>query len=241
MNQLAHHRFTLQNDGDHAVIPVNGHRICLDTGSPFTFRHPGGPDRIHILDREVGLPDIPVPSGRMEEGAQLMDFHFDVLLGMDLIGLLTWRLDWQESRAEAAPILEEEPGTTWVGLSPILPMTASCPSCRVQGGREVALFDTGARLSYVVGEPPASARRVGETHDFNPQLGIFATPVWEDTLEIGGHLIPLRFGQVPQPAPALFEGMGVKWILGSDLLKAFRVTLDFRGRRLGLKPHAVAH
>jgi hypothetical protein len=29
--------------------------------------------------------------------------------------------------------------------------------------------------------------------------------------------------------------MGAKWILGSDLLRAFRLTLDLPGRRLGLK------
>jgi hypothetical protein len=64
---------------------------------------------------------------------------------------------------------------------------------------------------------------------------MFETPVWEDFLEVGGYLIPLSFGRVPEQTPAIFEAMGASWILGSDLLRAFRVTLDFPGRRLGLK------
>lgn len=237
MNLNATHRFDLLNDGDHAVLPVNGHRVFLDTGSPMTFKHPAGPDDIHLLGQEIRLPGVPVPAGRMEEGSRLLDFHFGVLMGMDLMSRLSWRLDWRECTAEAGAELPDEPGTAWLGLTPSMGAPTSCPSCRVQNGREVALLDTGARLSYVVGTPPASARWVGQTQDFNPQLGVFDTPVWEDELEIGGHRIPIRFGQVPQPAPALFEGMGVKWILGSDLLKAFRVTLDFPSGRLGLKPH----
>ena len=235
MNLSTTHRFDLLNDGNHAVIPVNGSRVCLDTGSPFTFRHPKGPAQISVLGREVRLPHMPVAPGTMEAGSDLLDFRFDVLLGMDLMSQLTWRLDWAAGTAEAASVLGEEEGTTWLAMPPSMGMPGSCPSCRVNGGNEVALFDTGAQLSYHVGTPAPTARRVGETRDFNPHLGIFETPVWEDDLEIGGHRIAIRFGEVPQPAPALFEAMGVKWILGSDLLQAFRVTLDFPNRRLGLK------
>jgi len=232
----SNHRFDLINDGNHAVIPVNGTRVCLDTGSPFTFRHPRGPARITILGKQVDLPNVPVAPGTMEAGSDFLNFHFDVLMGMDLMSMLTWRLDWATGTAEAGSDLGVEAGTTWIAMPPSQGSQISCPSCRVNGGHEIALFDTGAQLSYRVGVPPSTARRVGETSDFNPQLGIFETPVWEDNLEIGGHRIPIRFGQVPQPAPALFESMGVKWILGSDLLRAFRVTLDFPNRRLGLKP-----
>jgi hypothetical protein len=230
------HHFELLNDGNHAVIPVNGARVCLDTGSPFTFRHPKGPARITLLGRDIQLPQVPVAPGTMEAGSDFLDFHFDVLMGMDLMSMLTWRLDWATGSAEAAPTLGEEAGTTWIAMPPGQGSQMSCPSCRVNSGHEIALFDTGAQLSYRVGTPPSTARLVGETRDFNPHLGIFETPVWEDELEIGGHQIPIRFGTVPQPGPALFESMGVKWILGSDILLAFRVTLDFPQRRLGLKP-----
>ena len=172
----------------------------------------------------------------MEAGSDLLNFHFDVLLGMDLMSELAWRLDWATSTAEAALCLAGETDTTWVGMPPSLRTPGSCPTCRVNHGLEVALLDTGARLSYRVGDPPATARLVGRSLDFNPFLGLFVTPVWEDRLEVGGLLIPIRFGRVPEPAPTLFEAMGAEWILGSDLLRAFRVTFDFPGRRLGLKP-----
>ena len=107
-------------------------------------------------------------------------------------------------------------------------------------GPEVALFDTGAQLSYRVGATPATAREVGKTRDFNPHLGIFETPVWEDDLTIGGHPLTVWFGQLPPLGAMMLEAMGVSWVLGSDLLHAFRVTLDFPGRRLGLRPQEAS-
>ena len=229
-------RFHLVNDGNHPLVPLDGVRYFLDTGSPRTYRHPRGPARVSILGQRISLRSVPSAPGVMEAGSDLLNFHFDVLLGMDLMSELAWRLDWATSTAEAARSLAGETGTTWVGMPPCLRTASSCPTCRVNKGLEVALLDTGARLSYRVGDLPASAHLVGRTFDFNPFLGLFLTPIWEDRLEVAGHLIPIRFGQVPEPAPALFKGMGAGWVLGSDLLRAFRVTFDFPGRRLGLKP-----
>ncbi len=229
------HRFDLINDANHPVILVNGCRVCLDTGSPFTFRHPKGPESFRIFDRDMRLHDIPMSQGCMEDGLESLGFHFDVLLGMDLMADLSWRLDWGAGTAEAAPALPEEEGTTWLPMPPSLGMSMSCPSCRVGAGREVALFDTGAQLSYRIGTKPITAQPAGESRDFNPHLGIFETPVWEDDLAIADHPFPVRFGQLPQLGAVVLEAMGVSWILGSDLLHAFRMTLDFPGHRLGLR------
>ncbi len=228
--------FDLLNAANHAVIPMDGVRVCLDTGSPFTFKHPLGPAQVRLLDRELNLPEIPGPRSAMEAADRLLGFQFDVLMGMDLMSGLSWRLDWRTGTAEAAPSLPDEPGTTWLDLRPILPgLAVACPSFRVNGGSEVALLDTGAHLSYCVGQFPSTARQVGLTQDFNPHLGMFETPVWEDVLEIGGHTVPARFGRLPQHGAMMLQAMGVSWILGSDLLRAFCVTLDFPGQRLGLR------
>ena len=235
------HRFDLLNEANHPVITVNGSRVCLDTGSPFTFKHPLGPESLRIFGQEVRLPEIPAPRGHMEAGSEMLGFHFDVLLGMDVMAPLAWRLDWAAGTAEAAPTLPEEEGTTWLPMPPSLGgMAMSCPSCHVNEGREVALFDTGAQLSYRIGTTPGTAREAGESRDFNPQLGIFETPVWEDDLTIGGHTLTVRFGQLPRLGAMMLGAMGVSWLLGSDLLHAFRVTLDFPGRRLGLRPQEAS-
>jgi hypothetical protein len=96
-------------------------------------------------------------------------------------------------------------GTCW-GIRP-----HACHSCSAYEGRKVAFFDTGAQLSYYLGNSPPMARRVGETHDFNPHLGIFETPIREVDLKIGGHRSSTRFVQIPQPTPTLFELMGVNY------------------------------
>ncbi len=235
--QSSPHCFDLLNDANHPVIPVSGFRVLIDTGSPFTFKHPHGPARIRLLEQNLQLAEIPVAPGTMQAGSNLLGFHFDVLLGMDLLSDFSWRLDWRAGTAEAAPVLPEEPNTTWIPMPPSLGVPLSCPSCRVNADRETALFDTGAQLSYCVGPLPAGARQVGETRDFNPHLGVFDTPVWEDMLEIGGYKVPVRFGRLPQPGAMMLQAMGATWVLGSDLLHAFRVTLDFPGQRLGLRLH----
>ncbi len=233
--------FELRNAGNHAVIPMDGLRVCLDTGSPFTFKHPQGPSQVRLMDRDLTLPELPGPRGAMEAADRLLGFQFDVLMGMDLMSGLSWRLDWHTGKAEAAPALPDEAGTTWLDLPPILPgLAVACPSFRVNHGAEVALLDTGAHLSYCVGQLPATARQVGQTQDFNPHLGLFDTPVWEDELEIGGHTVPVRFGRLPQQGAMMLQAMGASWILGSDLLRAFRMTLDLPAARLGLRPQPEA-
>ena len=233
--------FELLNAANHPVIPMEGLRVCLDTGSPFTFKHPLSPAQVRLMDRDLTLPEIPGPRSAMEAADRLLGFQFDVLMGMDLMSGLSWRLDWRTGTAEAAPTLLDEPGTTWLDLPPILPgLAVACPSFRVNNGAEVALLDTGAHLSYCVGQFPATARQVGQTQDFNPHLGVFATPIWEDALEIGGHSVPIRFGRLPQQGAMMLQAMGASWILGSDLLRAFRMTLDLPAARLGLRPQPEA-
>ena len=59
-------------------------------------------------------------------------------------------------------------------------------------------------------------------------------------LTIGGLTLTVRLGQLPRLGAMVLHAMGVPRLQGSDLLRDFRVNLDFLGRHLGLRPQEAS-
>lgn len=217
--------YDLLNINNHAVMYEAGMALLLDTGSSLTYKGPVRAYETPIFGIKSYLYPMSKPCGSQELGVD-----YDVLVGMDKMKSWMIRLDWATETAEVAKFLEDEPETVWI---PTTPSLGKAPMLFVNHETEVALFDTGAQLSYRNGKVPETARMVGEAQDFNPHIGSFSTWVWEDEVELGGEVITVRFGELP---PLLATSLkGVDWVIGSDILREFRVTLDFPQDFLGLK------
>ncbi len=149
---------------------------------------------------------------------------------MDVLGKMAWTFDRRAHTAVATTGVQEDE-VSWV------PMDAlnGPPICKLDDGSE-AIVDTGAHYSYCIGSVPRTAKVVGEFVDWSILWGAVHSHLWEDTLQIGGQSFLVRFGKLPSKAESTLAWMGTGWIIGSDILGKFCVTMDFPKGRLGLRP-----
>jgi hypothetical protein len=223
--------FDLINDDRYPIVIVDGYKVLLDTGCPFTFKMSGGPDVLDFIGQQVRLKPMPMSRAFLNEGFDLLNVRFSALIGLDVLMDMAWTFDLRAQKAQATTRITDEEGMTWMPLDAL----DGPPIIKLDDGTQ-AILDTGAHVAYRVGPVPATSREIGEVTDWSLLWGTIKTPLWEDTLQIGGHLVPVRFGRLPKDADASLAWMETEWILGADLLRKFVVTMDFPHERLGLRP-----
>jgi hypothetical protein len=223
--------FGLLGDDRYLAVEVGGHKVLLDTGSNASYRVPGGPGVLNILDQQVQLMRMPVTPSHLEEGFELLEFRFDALLGMDVLGKLAWRIDRDEGTAEASAGFVEEDATVWIPMD-----SAYRPPTITTGDGADAIFDTGSKVSYRIGPAPENSEEIGESLAWGLLFGKFKTTLRSGSVELGGWEVPVRFGTLPPEVDRVMLWMETRWVLGNDVLRHFRVTLDFPNGRLGLRP-----
>lgn len=167
---------------------------------------------------------------KMEEGFDLLNVDFTAIIGMDRIGRVAWTFNRKTRTAVATTGVPDEDRVSWVPLDAL----NGPPICKLDDGSK-AIVDTGAYYSYGIGPVPRTARVVGEFEDWSILWGAVHSPLWEDTLQIGGQSFLVRFGKLPSKAESTLAWMGTGWIIGADLLRQFLVTMDFPRGRMGLQ------
>jgi len=222
--------YDLLDDDRYLLVQVDGRKVLLDTGCPWTVKMPGGPDGLNLLGQHINLKPMPMSRAFLEEGIDLLNVHFDALVGMDVLGKMAWTFDQRAHTAMATTGVPDEDGVSWVPLDAL----NGPPICKLDDGSE-AIVDTGAHYSYGIGPVPRTAKVVGEFEDWSILWGAVHSPLWEDTLQIGGQRILVRFGKLPSKAESTLAWMRTGWIIGADLLRQFIVTMDFPHGRMGLK------
>jgi len=99
--------------------------------------------------------------------------------------------------------------------------------------------DTGAHYSHRIGDVPVTATVISEFEDWSLLWDTIRSTLWDDPLEISGLNLSVRLGKLPPKAGLALAWMGTGWIVGADLLRQFRVTMDFPRGRLGFFPMAL--
>jgi hypothetical protein len=221
----------LIDDDRYPIVLVDGYKVLLDTGCPFTFRMPGGPDVLEFLGQQVRLKPMPLSRGFVNEGFDLLKVRFDALIGLDVLMDMAWTINLNAHTTQATSGTTDEEETTWIPLDAL----DGPPIFKLDDGTQ-AILDTGAHISYRVGPVPPTSREIGQVTDWSLLWGTIRSPLWEDTIQIGGHRVPVQFGKLPKDADASLAWMKTEWILGADLLRQFIVTMDFANERLGLRP-----
>jgi hypothetical protein len=222
--------YDLLDDDRYLLVQADGQKVLLDTGCPWTLKMPGGPEGMNFLGQPNRVRHSSLSRSFAEEGFDLLNVHFDVLVGMDVLGRTAWTFNRKTHTAVATIDIPAEDGVSWVPLDSL----NGPPICKLDDGSEV-IVDTGAHYSYCVGSVPLTAKVVGEFRDWSILWGAVHSDLWEDTLCIGGQSFPVRFGKLPNKAESTLAWMGTDWIVGADLLRKFIVTMDFPKGRLGLQ------
>ena len=100
-------------------------------------------------------------------------------------------------------------------------------------GREDAVLDTGAWLSYADGRAVEGRTPIRTDNDFILGLGDFNTPVYRVPIVLDGVLFEPEFGVLPPAATAVMSLLDLpNWIIGSFFFTDRPTVLDIEGRRL---------
>ena len=204
----------------HVILESDGVRVLLDTGAPIS---------VGSL-RNWTFEGIPVPLERDYYGvtAEKLSAHIgagiDVLLGMDFLGSKVFQIDVEAGvfrlldPTEPLPPGERIPITLMVGVPTI--------DFHLHDTEVRAFLDTGARLSYLSGELIAGFAAVATVRDFHPSAGLFETPVRLVPVAFGQTPATLHSGALPPQLDVSLSAVGVRGIVGTDLLEQFIVTFS---------------
>jgi hypothetical protein len=206
---------TYDNINGHIILPFEGKRLLIDTGSPISI----GSGSLDFLGREYQLHK-PVQGASPEALSEFIGTKIDGLVGLDILHNHDLRLDWST--------LEFDPEENEVGE--ILPLSFGnfgLPAIPLEVNSHTveAIFDTGAQISYINKSVTAGECSVGEFCDFHHTVGEFTTTLYRLATKLGEQLLTLDYGLLP----ASVYGGNLD-ILGTEVLKHFPVTLRFSRR-----------
>lgn len=209
-------------DAGHVVLDLGGVKTLLDTGSQLSF---GDVPELELLGVKFKLhPDIlgkvtvaEAVAGLRRDTPVSTAFHFDALLGLDILAGLTLELDWD------AGLL------TVSGTPGPRAMSRHGPSPRlvevdVDGTRCPGFVDTGAWRSYLVPEVAVRLPNVGVFRDYNPFLGVLTPELRKARIAFEGRETELHVGNAPPMLAAAIRSLGAQALIGTDVLVPMRRT-----------------
>jgi Ca-activated chloride channel family protein len=209
----------LEQFDNYPVAVIDGKRILLDTGSPFSI---GNGATLDILGQRF------TPGSALgmttDKLSMWMKTEIDALLGCDILSQFVVSIDWWQSTLTFAAR-----GTSFAGteLSAELLMGTPVLEFGSPNGRTRGIFDTGAKLCYVPWNATTNKTPINHTHDFLPGFGTFESDVYELQFEFARHSFLANCGILPDSAAKMLHGMtGIEWVIGTDLLRQGIIGID---------------
>lgn len=215
----------------HSYLTIDGRRWVLDTGAPVSF----GETADHPL--EASLPFV---RKHGDVDAEVVSRYLGVsvagVIGGDFLNRHEHRIDFPSGRYEVCD------GQVTSGHEHALSFPAQLqglPTLKARIGADEGdfLFDTGAQLSYHVGRPPAGHVAGEEIWDF--WLGLadtrFRTPTYTAEVCFADYATTLRFGEPPAELHQFLLGLGLRGVIGIDLIARHVSWYAPRRRRLQVR------
>lgn len=219
------HQFKMQLIDGNPVIEHNSRHFLVDTGNPTTLANESikdfcgreWPAQRHFMG--TSLDSISEMVGQIIDG----------MIGLDLMRNFVVTFDYSNGMITFGDKADD--GLEYVPISTDFGVIAEM---ELEGQTKKCIIDSGARLSYLMGEVPENAVPSGRMSDYHPLNGHFETDVYEATATLAGHLFIMKFGQLPRMLEMALGLARVKAIVGHDLLSQYRVTLDFLHNKMAL-------
>ena len=211
--------YDIKLSNGHILIEGGNGRLLVDTGSPLSFHESG-----RLI---LGGKEFSVPTSLMGTDADYVsnNVHERVsgLVGMDIIERLGGvRLDIPAGRLTfscGTEGMRRVPSHTGMGYV-FMDMT-------VNGHQAQVILDTGAPVSYVSPVLTEGLTPVDRVTDFNPMVpgDTFETPIFEFPASFAGRDFTMRAGHLPKLMGAMSSMLGVKGVVGMEILGRFPVAI----------------
>ena len=209
----------------HILFQVNGSKVLLDSGAPTSI----GTGQFSFLDKNYNMQSsyMGLTTDKLSE---YIGTHVDILMGCDIISKYDICIDPKEEKLTFGEhLINEEynvvlPLTDFMGI-PIVQVN-------IQENTINAFFDTGAQLSYIDPELTNNYNSTGEKDDFYPGVGRFKTNTFDIPTTIGGEIISIEYGVLPELLQMTLMMADTQGILGSELLNHFSYILSLPRKEL---------
>lgn len=211
--------YAIKLTNGHILIEGGNGRLLVDTGSPLSFHESG-----RLI---LGGQAFSVPTSLMGTDAEYVsdNVHDRVsgLVGMDLIDRLGGvRIDVPAGKltfgcgTEGMTRVSSHTGLGYVFMD-----------LTVNGRVVQVILDTGAPISYVSPSLTEGLTPVDRVTDFNPMVpgGTFETPIFAFPASFAGREFPMRAGHLPKLMGAAISLLGVKGVVGMEILSRFPVAI----------------
>jgi len=214
-------RYPLSKRCDYYFIEIEGRLWLLDTGAPLSF---GDSDEITISDRSFPI------SGdyfglNAEALGELIGLDCEGLLGMDVLGQFDVIFNLPEGHITVSSE-RLDCDSTPVQLSDV--MGVPIVECTIADVRQRLFFDTGAKISYLVGGDSLVGSPSGDVIDFYPGFGEFTTSTQFVEIGLDGIHLEERVGSLPELIEMTLQMAGVDGILSGEVLSRGAVGLFVR-------------
>jgi len=204
-------------DRNHLFVDLGNRLWVHDTGCPVSFGNQQIDPRLSGMTRQQLTFD-----GKTVDAATISKFTGVTvagLIGTDILNKCDQLIDLRTNCMELTlgEQLTPPAGTTGLGME-LLNGTTPCLWATVGGQTGRYIFDTGAKLSYLVGPKPGDATPGTLTDDFWIPIGEFQTQTYHAHVRLNGFETALRFGTPPLALAEKLKGINVQGILGNELL-----------------------
>ena len=199
---------------NHVIVRAGGKKLLIDTGSPFSI---GDGDPMAIFGEKRTFPRELMGLNVTKLGG-MIGTRIDILLGNDVLRKLNFYIDWKNRRIR----FSRRPfGSNGVSVPLKYVMDVPVFEIGVNGINISAILDTGAKHSYLDRELTTGHRDMGDILDFHPSIGQFTTGSFDLPVSIAGQNMALRAGLLPPAMQLLANAMGVRGIVGTEILNRY--------------------
>lgn len=220
--------FGLMEVEEYLVFEVGGQVFLVDTGSPVSLSLQAA---FEFLGKEYRKADS-IAGYDIENISRLLGKDIDVLLGMDILSEYVAEVDYNNRKIAFgnAPSGTDYPIN--MRLNKILSSYLTLP-LTVSGEELPIIFDTGASIAYLDSSLTGGKIPSGKKEDFHTLVDRFVTPLYD--MRVGDPLdIEVQFGNLPKRMEMVLGMVGIKGIIGFDILKNFKTCIDLPSSTLRL-------
>jgi hypothetical protein len=238
-------RYPVQVHDNHLIAEIDGFSALLDTGADQSVSHTVR--EFDFLGRTI-RPSRHFMGVDLETISEFVGCSIDILLGLDCLASCYWRLEDLESEnpqlvTSKSPCLISLPSSLSTQTHPLLGPVPIIP-VEIEGIRCQAFLDTGAKLGYVDISDENIFEQIGQrpsrpAFDFWPLIGQFETRLRDVEVAVADIQVNLPLGELPEEAGLLCGLLGVKVILGVDVLRQLAVEFALPDGRIHFGPVAM--
>lgn len=221
--------FDVEVERGHILAKMNGNRVLIDTGSPFS----GSSISLKIVSNQEETSQLPsvLIKEKMEEvvreTVRLSQVDFNDLLGMDLIKKTNFYLNLKEKKAIfSLKRITKDRITIPLGIAAGVPKIKATLDRR----KTSMIIDTGAFISYFEQEFVNGKKPIRRQQDFYPMLDIgkFETDVYKMEIDLGGEVFMIEGGILPlKLREALNFLVDTSTLLGNSIFQKYAAEFCF--------------